>query len=108
MTMKKTNKITAEIISLLKLYGVRAWRNNTGAISRGGRFIKFGLPGSPDIIGYTNKGRFLGIEFKNSETSDILSSEQIDFCSDAINCDCLICVASSVKEVELFLKKYNI
>ena len=63
--------IQQEILDLLgekcELYGLRVgpfgmfWRNNTGALKHGR--IRFGLPGSPDIVGIVN-GRYVGIEVK--------------------------------------------
>ena len=40
-----------------------AWSNNTGALKHDGRMIRYGLPGSSDIIACIN-GRFFGIEAK--------------------------------------------
>lgn len=42
------------------------WRNNTGAVKMGNRFVRFGLPGSPDILG-CYKGLAIGIECKSSK-----------------------------------------
>lgn len=44
----------------------RCWRNNTGALrDPTGRLIRFGLPGSADILGLIGpEGRFLAIECK--------------------------------------------
>ena len=45
---------------------VRLWRNNTGALKDGnGRVVKFGCPGSPDLLGVIRPGFFLGIEVKD-------------------------------------------
>lgn len=46
--------------------GVRLWRNNTGAgrAMDSNAVIRFGLPGSSDIIGLTSTGRFVAIEVK--------------------------------------------
>ena len=45
---------------------LRVWRNNTGQIpTPDGRMIRFGLPGSADILGVMKpNGRFLAIECK--------------------------------------------
>jgi hypothetical protein len=45
------------------------WKNNTGTARAfdSNRVISFGLPGSPDIIGITNDGRFIGIECKTGK-----------------------------------------
>ena len=42
------------------------WRNNSGAVRTGSRFIRYGLPGSPDVIGIVN-GQFVGIEVKRED-----------------------------------------
>ncbi len=40
------------------------WKNATGAVKIGDRFLKFGMKGSPDIIGILDGGTFFGIEVK--------------------------------------------
>lgn len=40
-----------------------AWPNNTGALKVDGRMIRYGLPGSSDILACIN-GRLFGIEAK--------------------------------------------
>jgi hypothetical protein len=40
------------------------WQNNTGALTSGTRFIRYGLPGSSDILGLTPNGRFIACECK--------------------------------------------
>lgn len=56
--------IVRGILDWLQLSGIVAWRNNTGAAKSpdGKRFIRFGEPGSPDIIGCLPDGRLLAIE----------------------------------------------
>jgi hypothetical protein len=48
-----------------KLNGV-VWRNNVGGMrDRSGRFfVRFGIAGTPDIIGFTRGGLFIGCECK--------------------------------------------
>lgn len=42
------------------------WRNNTGSLpGANGRWIRFGVVGSPDILGCYH-GQFVGIEVKNA------------------------------------------
>ena len=50
-------------LEVLNMHGIMAWRNNTGALRTGKRFIRFGAAGSPDIIAIRD-GRFIGIECK--------------------------------------------
>lgn len=40
-----------------------AWSNNTGALKHDGRMIRYGLPGSSDILACVN-GKLFGIEAK--------------------------------------------
>lgn len=53
----------------LSTAGILHWRNNTGAFAgeyRGRRrFVRFGVPGAPDIIA-VYRGRCIGIECKRS------------------------------------------
>jgi len=53
------------------------WRNNSGRLpTGGGRWIAFGVPGSPDIIGVF-RGRFVGFEVKSGRNK--LSESQKNF-----------------------------
>jgi len=64
----------------LAVNGYFCWRNNVGAykINDGkGRFIRYGAKGSPDIIGMTKQGQFLGVECKAGKNDQ--SIEQMDF-----------------------------
>jgi len=46
----------------------RFWENATGKVRTDqGRWIKFGLKGSADIIGISDQGRFLSIEIKTGQ-----------------------------------------
>lgn len=55
------------------------WSNPTGAVkTANGHFQRYGLVGSPDIIGMTTKGRFVGIEIKTGATS-VQSKHQKNF-----------------------------
>ena len=53
-------------LDLLDLLQIPAWRNNTGVSRTGGRYIKFGLKGSSDILGLIpdGTGRMLAVECK--------------------------------------------
>ncbi len=68
--MSVTNALTRECLHLLRLRGVLAWRNNTGALTiarTNGRtqFLRFGEVGSGDILAVMPQtGRFLSIEIK--------------------------------------------
>ena len=60
--------VVKSVCAYLTAVGVFHWRNNTGAArfraGSGERVVRFGVPGSPDILGILPGGRALGIECK--------------------------------------------
>lgn len=53
------------VLDALKMFGVDASRNNTGAMRNpSGRLVRFGNPGDADIRGVMKDGRALSIEVK--------------------------------------------
>ncbi len=69
--MKKQTEtsLVKAIIEFLRLKGVYAWRNNSGAFAAEGvtgrRFVRFGLPGSADVLAVVPpRGRLLAVEAK--------------------------------------------
>ena len=57
-----------EVLKALRAHPAVIWceRMNSGAARVGGRFIRFGWPGCPDVIGQLHDGRFLGCEVKSA------------------------------------------
>lgn len=55
-----------EVLKALRAHPAVSWaeRQNTGTARIGGRFIRFGWPGCPDVLGQLNDGRLLGVEVK--------------------------------------------
>lgn len=55
-----------EVLLALHTHPAVAWaeRMNSGAARVGGRFIRFGWPGCPDVMGQLRDGRLLGVEVK--------------------------------------------
>lgn len=77
MASEHTEVINA-IIYWLKISNVAfAWKNNSGVFRKGARVVRFGLPGSPDILGICKDGKFLGIEVKIGK--DKQRKEQVEF-----------------------------
>lgn len=70
----KTNQ---EYVDYLTKIGCFVWRNNTGMLKSGGRFVRFGKLGSGDIIGLTPSGRFISIE--NKSNGEPISKAQHEF-----------------------------
>lgn len=66
-------------IQWLWRHGCYVWRNNTGAYKPSGtsRYIRYGFKGSPDILGVTPEGRFIGVECKVGKNK--LSKHQTAF-----------------------------
>lgn len=64
-TYRSEAEIQAGIMGYLNTMKIFAWRNNTGGFSpRPGQFLRFGEPGSADILGVLPGGRFFAIECK--------------------------------------------
>ena len=65
---RKESEIQREILRYLQAWGIFAWKAGVGAARaehKGkARFIRFGEPGQPDIIGMLPTGQFLAIEVK--------------------------------------------
>ena len=62
-------QIQRRILLALSGRGLFVWRNETGAARSmdGKRVIRFGLQGSPDILGLAPGGRALGVEVKTDD-----------------------------------------
>ena len=56
-----------EVLKALNTHSAAAWceRMNSGAAKVGNRFIRFGWPGCPDVLGQLRDGRLLGVEVKS-------------------------------------------
>ncbi|MDP2785003.1 MAG: VRR-NUC domain-containing protein [Sulfurimicrobium sp.] len=55
-----------EVLKALENHNAVAWvrRMNSGAVKIGSRFIRFGWPGCPDLMGQLKDGRLIGVEVK--------------------------------------------
>ena len=55
-----------EVLKALNTHAAVAWceRMNSGAARMGGRFVRFGFKGCPDVLGQLRDGRLLGVEVK--------------------------------------------
>ena len=77
MKVKETD-CTRDILSYLSKIGIFAWRNNTGVLKgMSGHFVRFGYPGSSDILGINKDGRMLCIEVKSAGAPT--TAKQIEF-----------------------------
>lgn len=62
----KESVVVKQCLEYLDNKGIVAWRNNSGLLFIQGRRVQLGATGSPDIIGLTENGLFLGIECKSA------------------------------------------
>lgn len=85
--------------------GAMWWRNNTGAaVGIGGCMIRFGAPGSPDILGVYN-GRSVGIEVKPPRKYQSKGQKQFQQWFEAAGG--LYILARSVEAVQAALTQVN-
>ncbi len=68
-TYEVESQLVADVlIEFGRLPWLWLWRSNTGAVKIKDSFVRFGLPGQPDIQGIIKseplRGRFFGIELK--------------------------------------------
>ena len=63
---RKKAAALAEVLQALRTHPAVAWceRMNSGAMRMGGRLVRFGRPGCPDLLGQLKGGRLLGVEVK--------------------------------------------
>lgn len=83
------NELCREILVWLhETFHGRWWQNETGAIkSASGRFQRYGLIGSSDIIGHTGQGRAVYIEVKTK--SAVLKPDQKNFRDMVLKSNCI-------------------
>ena len=66
MLDRKEAAALVEVLAALRSHAAVAWceRMNSGAARMGARFVRFGWPGCPDVLGQLKDGRLLGVEVK--------------------------------------------
>jgi hypothetical protein len=102
----ESSQLVRACLQLLALRGTRAWRNNSGAASVGGRYVRFGDPGSPDIFGIlAPSGRLLAVECKTGQGRLNPAQRAWMASAEAAGAACL--VVRSVAELERWLAEEN-
>lgn len=81
----------------------RVWKNATGVARSldGSRVIRFGKTDTPDIIGFTSDGRFLGFECKTGKA--VKTPGQKNFARLATRYGCRVIEVRDAKDAEAFL-----
>jgi hypothetical protein len=74
----KESEIQRELLSLARNHPNVSWmdRANSGKVRVKGSFMQLHAKGTPDIIGFTVSGRFIGIELKRPDTKNNTNNDQ--------------------------------
>lgn len=95
----KEDEVLRGCLDYLRATGHFVWRNNTGAVKIGRRFIRYGTPGSSDILGILPDGRFLAVECKREKGGRLSELQKAFLTAIKINGGVSI-VARSVEELK--------
>ena len=108
--MKSENPHTALVQQIIEYFedspNVWVWKNNTGVAVYGNRRVKYGKPGSPDVIGMLRDGRFFGIECKTGNAR--LNPDQRDFQARTAGFNGVYLVARSLDYVAVFVDQLGL
>lgn len=97
------------ILKHAKSHPLIAWidRANSGKVRVRGGFMQLHEKGTPDLIGYSVDGRFIGIEIKDESNyhskNNGLKPEQILRINDMKEKGCYVGVACRVEHVDLIM-----
>ena len=99
---KTETELKREILDYLEAGNILAWRNQSGTIHIGNRWIHFGKEGSPDIVGCWPTGRFFCIEAKKpgEKPSDV----QKEFHDRIRSNNGLIYILNSIDRLEIIIQ----
>ena len=97
--MARERAILYAVLDTLRLHPAvgKVWRQNTGAMLIGGRYVQFGIPGQPDITGWLKDGRRLDVEVKRK--GEHPSDKQAAYLANACADNCVAFVARSSDDV---------
>lgn len=107
---KSEGEIQKEILTYAKKHPKIAWidRANSGKVKVRGGFMQLHEKGTPDLIGYSIDGKFIGIEIKDEANfygkDNGLRAEQITRLADMSKRGCYAGVACCVEHVDLIMK----
>lgn len=101
--MSETDLVKAILLEFGSRPDLRLWRQNCGAVPmKGGRFVRFGIPGMSDIMGVlAPSGQFVCIECKTA--TGRLTQAQKSWLAMVTKFGGLAIVARSVEDVRICL-----
>jgi hypothetical protein len=96
-----TNELTKYAIEELSNAGWTVWRQNSGRV----RNVWLAPKGTPDIIGFTKDGRFVGIEVKTGR--DKIREDQRLWAKHARACGVFVSLIREAKDVAKVVEEYR-
>ena len=109
MKYKSEGEIQKEILAYAKKHPKIAWidRANSGKVKVRGGFMQLHEKGTPDLIGYSVDGKFIGIEVKDEPNfhskNNGLRAEQIKRINDMSKRGCYAGVVCCIEHVDNIL-----
>ena len=95
----KESLVVSACIQWLHVNGCFIWRNNTGAFKDAtGRWVRYGLNGSADVIGVNPSGRFIAVEAKSDKGKP--TEQQLRFGERVVAHGGVYVVAHSIDDLE--------
>lgn len=99
--------VLKEVLGAVTYHPRVAWaeRMNSGVMQQGGRYVRFGFVGCPDIVGQLRDGRFLAIEVKRAGKD--ATEKQLEFLGRVHRNHGLAFVARSAADARNALNEYG-
>jgi hypothetical protein len=93
------------LVKRVKAHDKVEWfdRANSGKVKVKGGWMQLHEIGTTDYLGFTTRGKFIGIEFKRPSTKDDLSEEQREFSERLIKSNCVHGVAWDEESLNVIL-----
>jgi hypothetical protein len=98
---KQHTELVNSCLQLLQMHGIFAWKNHVGAVRMGKRFLRFGVPGLPDIL-FVRQSRLGGIEVKTGAGRQSRAQQVMQDRFEAQGCT--YWVVRSIDELDSLLK----
>jgi hypothetical protein len=103
--VKLEKEIQRELLKRCKLHKSIAWidRANSGKVRVKGGFMQLHEKGTPDLIGFTVSGQFIGIELKRPSTKKAVNEDQVIMGERLIKAGCVYGVAYDLDSLNAIL-----
>jgi len=104
---KLEKEIQAELIKIIRKHPEVAFidRANSGKVRVKGGFMQLHKKGTPDLIGFTKQGKFIGIELKRPDTKNKAKPEQLEMQGLMSESNCIYGISYDEDSLKLILDK---